>query len=153
MALTFELEQRVEASADAVYAAMLDIENYGAWMKNFERVERLDEGEVRPGSSWREVRKVMGREGAEVFEVRALEPGRHIELYVDGKKGSTGRGEYHYVYDLEEREGVTLIHIKGEMHMGAILNLFARLMLPTFKKMVMKDMVALAEHVERGGQA
>ncbi|RDV38437.1 hypothetical protein DV096_06355 [Bradymonadaceae bacterium TMQ3] len=152
VAITYTLNHHVNAPPEAVFAAMLDIEGFGAWMANFVRVERLDEGEVGPGSSWREVRNIMGREGAEVFEIRALEPGRRLELYVDGKKGTTGRGEYHYVYDLEEREGGTDVRLLGGMEMGAVFNLFARLMLPMFKKMVRKDLESLARHVERKEQ-
>ncbi|WP_230467257.1 SRPBCC family protein [Lujinxingia vulgaris] len=153
MALSYTLNHHVNAPPKAVFEAMLDIEDFGAWMENFVRVERLDEGEMGPGSSWREVRKIMGREGAEVFEIRALEPDRRLELYVDGTKGSTGRGEYHYVYELEEREGGTAVKLHGEMEMGALFNLFGRLMLPMFKKMVNKDLEALARHVEGRGQA
>ncbi|TXD32588.1 hypothetical protein FRC96_17035 [Lujinxingia vulgaris] len=153
MALRYTLSHHVNAPPEAVFAAMLDIEGFGAWMENFVRVERLDEGEVGPGSSWREVRNIMGREGAEVFEVRSMEANRRLELYVDGKKGTTGRGEYRYVYELEARDGGTDVQLHGEMEMGAIFNLFGRLMLPMFKKMVRKDLEALARYVERKGQA
>lgn len=154
MAVTYTMNVDVNAPPEALFAAMLDIESYGEWMENFVRVERLDEGEVGPGSSWREVRKVMGREGAEVFEVRSMEANRRLELFVDGSRGTTGRGEYRYVYELNERSGGTELVMHGETDMGGgMINFFVRLMLPMFKKMVRKDLEALARYVEGRGQA
>jgi uncharacterized protein YndB with AHSA1/START domain len=80
------------APPERVFAAITDIETWQKWMQNLVRVEKLTPGPFAMGSQWREVRKIMGKEGAEVFEVVAIDPPRGMELYVDGAKGSTKKG-------------------------------------------------------------
>jgi hypothetical protein len=58
-------------------------------MPSLVRIEPLTEGPMRPGSEWRETRRIFKREATEQFEVTTMEPPRHLGLRVDGTKGAS----------------------------------------------------------------
>lgn len=149
MSIKFELKRLYRVPKDKVYVGLLDLDAAKHWMQGFVRIERIDEGPMKVGSGWKETRKMMGHEATEVFEVLSLEPDT-ILLYVDGKKGTTGSGEYYYKYivkDLGNETEVTLhAEIKG---LKGITKLIGKLMVGTFKKMTAKDMDALKRYLEK----
>ena len=98
MAIEFTIEERVVAAPHAVFSVATDLENVGRWMPNFVRVERLTDGRFGVGTRWRETRKMFGAEATEEFEVTRCDPPRRVELFVDGRKGSSKRGAYRFVY-------------------------------------------------------
>ena len=105
MAIEMTFEKQIQAPPDAVYAALANPDGWHEWMPGLIRIERLTEGEFGVGTQWREVRKMFGKEAAEVFEVSAVEPGRSIDIYVDGSKGSSRKGEYRFHHRIEPSPG------------------------------------------------
>lgn len=153
MSLTFESTHAIASPPARVFAAMTDLEQMRQWMPGLVRLEPLTEGPYRVGFEFRETRRIMGREGAEVFRVDALEPDRALTFYVDGKRGSTGRGEYHYRYTLTPEGDGTRLTFHAEMGgMGWFGELMGRLFLGMFKKAVAKDHEALQRFVETGAR-
>lgn len=150
MAIEFEMQREAEAPPARVWEALTDIDSWHEWMPNLVRIEKLTEGPLREGSRWREVRKMFGREAAEVFEVRELEPGRRMELYVDGSLGSSKRGEYRFVHTVEARGGVaSTVKLAGSIGgMGKIMETVGRLFAGSMKKMIAKDLEAMVAWAE-----
>lgn len=142
----------LDAPPERVRAAALDLEAFGRWMPGLVRIERLDgegPGPLRIGSRWRETRKMYGREASEVFEVRALADD-HWALSVDGRQGTTGKGEFHFEYRLApEGHGTRLtLHARIDMGSGLFVRLMLKLMGGTFRKAVAKDHACLKAFVE-----
>lgn len=52
-----------------VFAFASDLQNAGEWISDVTRVEPLFEGPIRPGSKFRETRRLSGREHSSVIEV------------------------------------------------------------------------------------
>lgn len=151
MATTFEAELTIDAPPERVYDLALDPERFGAWMENFVGVEVLDAGGPdRLGARWRETRKMYGKEGTEEFEVtEASRPGR-FALYVDGRKGTTGKGEYRFTYDLTPAGDGTRMRFTGEIEMpGFFGRIMCRLMVGMMRKMCLRDMQRLADFAAR----
>jgi uncharacterized protein YndB with AHSA1/START domain len=147
MELTFREE--FDAPLDKVFAAVTDIPAAEKWMPNLVRMEMLTDGPYGVGTKWRETRKMFGKEAAEVFEVTGLAPGKHIELFVDGKQGASGRGEFRFKYDFEERGGKTVINIQGSITgMGCMGVVFGWMFKGMFAKAIRKDHEALRQHIE-----
>lgn len=151
MALHLEWEERIQAPADRVFAALTDLDGAIGWMPALVRIEKLTPGPVSVGSRWREVRRMFAREAAEEFEVRALEPGRELELYVDGTKGASHKGYYRFRYSLEREESGTRLRLSGEIGgMGWLGEWLGRLFVGPFRRAVAADLSALKRYLESG---
>lgn len=154
MPLTFQVREPFPQPPAAVFAALTDPEGWGAWMPGFVGVQREGAGPLRPGDTWRETRRMYGREATEHFEVLAVEPPARLSLRVDGRKGSTGRGEYRFEYRLAPTGGGTEVTLDGRADgMGWVGRLLGPLMVGTFRKACRADLAALRAHLSGGGAA
>ena len=151
MSLTFSSDVEIKAKPEAFFAAFRDISGWGAWKEGLVSTERLTSGAFGVGTRWSETRTMFGREASEVFEVTAWEPPRALALYVDGRKGTTGRGEYRFRYELEPQAGgATRVRLRGEVDMpGWFAWLIGRLFVGSFRKACERDLLALKAHLER----
>lgn len=151
MAATFTATQEMSASPERVYRALTDLDGAREWMPGLVRIERLDDpaAPFGPGTRWRETRRMFGREATEEFEVTDAEPGRRIDLYVDGRRGSSKRGEYRFTYRLSADGPSTFVRLDGEVGgLSGPLALLSRLMVRPFRKACERDLRALRRHVE-----
>jgi carbon monoxide dehydrogenase subunit G len=149
MALEFTSEVRFAVPPERVFRAFEDLDSWGAWMPGFVRVERLGPVKSGVGLRWRETRKMFGREASEVFEVRRCEPGKALGLYIDGKQGATGKGEYHFDYDFVPDGAGSLVRMRARIEMpGFFAKLFGGMFAGMFKKICEKDLTALKAHLE-----
>ncbi|WP_437799097.1 SRPBCC family protein [Sorangium sp. So ce693] len=150
MPLLFTIEERFDASPEDVFRLATDIDSFGDWMPNFVRAEKLTGAVVGKGAMWRETRKMFGKESTELFEVTAAEPGKRLDLFVDGQKGTTGRGAYRFRYVFEPEGAGTLLKMEGEIAgMGWFMETVGRLFIGSFKKAVHGDLKAMKTHLER----
>lgn len=153
MGIHFRTSQRVSAPPQTVAAAIADIDEYGLWMPNLVRIERLTEENFGVGTRWRETRRMFGREATEEFEVRVWEPGERLELFVDGRKGSSRRGEFRFVYTFAGDGDSTELSLDASIdNMGLLGNLLGKLMVKPLVKAVERDHAALKSYVEGGAE-
>lgn len=150
MSIQFQVKKTFNVSREKAFAALLDLEEAKKWMPGLVSIERLDEGPVKVGSQWKETRKMYGKEATEHFEVVRLDKPEKIVLRCDGTKGTTGKGEYIFTYELimlnDDQTEVTLHgEIKGLTGFSKILGFF---MAGAFKKAFAKDLDALRNHLE-----
>ena len=130
---------------------MVDLDSFQHWMQGLVRVDALTDGPVAAGSSWREVRRLYGKEGGEVFEVSAYEPPTRLNLYVDGSKGMTGKGWYRFNHTLAEADGgaATLMTTDAEIEIpGLFFKLLGKVMIGSFRKAIEKDHQAFKAYLE-----
>ncbi|MDX2063803.1 MAG: SRPBCC family protein [Bacteroidia bacterium] len=153
MPYRFQLTEHIAASPERVFEVMTDLSQAAGWMKGFVRIEHLTEGPMGVGTQWREVRRMMGREGAEVFQVTAYSPPTGWRLYVDGKLGASKRGYYDFTYTLSPSPTGTQLLLAAEMgDMGAVGTFLAKYLLSgMFKKAIAQDHAALKAYIERQG--
>ncbi len=154
MAVTFDAELVINAPPERVYDLALDPDRFGEWMDNFVRVEVLDAGGPdRVGARWRETRKMFGKEATEEFEVTEGARPERYALYVDGSKGTTGKGEYRFTYDLAPAGDGTRMRFTGEIEApGFFGRVMSRLMVGAMRKMCLRDMQRFAEFARRAGR-
>jgi len=149
MALQFQITHRFAAPPDAVWRGLTELENGPAWMPSLVRIEPLTEGPMRPGSQWRETRRIFKREATEQFEVTTMEPPRHLGLRVDGTKGASKRGEYLFEYHLEPDGAGTLLTLDSEIRgMGLMGAIFGWLLAGSFRKAIVRDLVAMERYLD-----
>lgn len=63
----------IDRPAEAVYGVFTDIEASSRLISGIERIEMLTTGEFAAGTSWRETRRMFGREATEVLTVTQAE--------------------------------------------------------------------------------
>lgn len=152
MALRFQSEVRIAAGPKRVFAALTGLEEAKHWVQGLAALEQLTDGPLQVGTQWRRTRWAFGGTAVEQFEVTALEPPCRLGLRVDGRKGSSGRGEYLFDYGLEPDEGGTVVQLTGEIRMsGVAARLLGWLFLDSFQKAMTRDLMVLKSYVERGG--
>lgn len=148
MAVTFATAVYIESPPPVVFEALTNLDAAPRWMPDFVRHEKLTSAPFGPGTEFRATRKMYGRQSTEHFRVTRFERPSRLDLVVDGSKGTSGRGEYRFVYELvPERTGTTL-ELTGEILMPGLWGLFSRFMVGSFKKAIHKDLEALKAHLE-----
>lgn len=148
MAASFSTAVYIESPPAVVFEALGNLETAGQWLPNLVRLDRLTPGPTGVGTEWRETRKMFGREATEHFRVTRFERPSRIDLLIDGSKGSSGRGEYAFVFEVVPERSGSMVETTGEIRMPGIWALLARFMTGTFKKACHKDLEALKQHLE-----
>jgi hypothetical protein len=82
MPMDFFVEQTIHASPEEVAGFMFDPEREGDWMAKGAKAEVLTPGPLAVGSRVRHEAGILGWKFSFVTEVKALEPGRRLELEV-----------------------------------------------------------------------
>lgn len=151
MAIEMSVSIDFAVPRERVVAVLTDPPSWSAWMPNLVRVDMHTDGPFGVGTRFDEVRKMFGKEASEHFEVVRYDPPDRYDLFVDGSKGSTGKGEYLFVHTLTETPEGTRLTIDGTISkMGFFGEIFGRLFKGTFAKMMRKDLEALKAHLEAG---
>ncbi|HEX6923898.1 MAG TPA: SRPBCC family protein [Longimicrobiaceae bacterium] len=150
MSVSFRTEMLIQAPPAAVMEAMTDLDAWPRWMPALVRVEKLTEGPFDLETRWRETRKVFGREASEVFHVTEFEPPGRLGLWVNGAEGTTGKGEYRFLYLLEPAgEGTTRVTLEGEANMpGLAARVLGFLFRGMLRKGTERDLAALRSWLE-----
>jgi len=149
MAVSFDSVFVIAAPRERVFSTMTDLDGWSTWMKGLVRVEKLTDGPVGVGTEWRETRKIMGKEGSEVFDITAFEPSSSLSLHVDGAKGATKKGHYYFDYRFEETPEGTRVVMHGVIDIpGFMARIMGKLMIGMFKKACDRDLIALKDYLE-----
>jgi carbon monoxide dehydrogenase subunit G len=149
MAIQFQVTHTLPAPPERAFQGLTDLEKAEAWMPGLIRIERLG-STAGVGSRWRETRKMYGKDVTEEFEVTAFEPPSRFGLRVDGSKGSSGSGIYTFDYRLSPDGGGTRVVLDASIGgISRIREWITRLFVGMYRKMIAKDLVALAEHLRK----
>jgi uncharacterized protein YndB with AHSA1/START domain len=70
----------IDASAETVFAFLVDPANLPRWMGGIVSAQPLTDGPVRVGSMARVVRELLGQRITADVRLTAIEPGRHVSL-------------------------------------------------------------------------
>lgn len=149
MPLTLDLQTTIAAPPAKVWAALTDIPNWSLWLPNLVRLEILDLAAFGVGTRFRETRNMFGRDATEVFEVAAAQSPQSLALHVDGREGSSRRGNYRFNYRLESVAIGTCLHLDARIEgMGWLFKRIGRLFASGFQRALAADLAAFKRHVE-----
>ncbi|HYR07216.1 MAG TPA: SRPBCC family protein [Longimicrobium sp.] len=154
MAIQFQITHTLPAPPERAFQGLTDLENAEAWMPDLIRIERVGGAAAGVGSRWRETRKMYGKEATEEFEVTVFEPPSRFGLRVDGSKGTSGSGIYTFDYHLSPDGGGTRVVLDASIsNVSRVREWIGKLFAGMYRKMIAKDLQALAEHLRRQGAA
>jgi uncharacterized protein YndB with AHSA1/START domain len=136
VAISFTIEETFDQPPELVFQALTDLDAMRVWMPNLIRLEKVTNG--------------FGKEATEHFEVTGYQPPKRLELFVDGSKGASKRGEYRFVYELRPSNGGTHLVLSGEIGgMGKVMELLGKLFVGPLRKAIAKDLEALKRHLQQ----
>jgi uncharacterized protein YndB with AHSA1/START domain len=149
MPIKLQITETIAAPPERVYEALTDLDDAKRWMKGLKSIEKLTQGPFGPGTKWRETRKFMGHQASEVFEVIAAEPSQRLEIFCDGKSGTSKRGHYRFTYVLKPDGEGTRLELLGEIsQVGWFGELLGRLFAGLYKSAIARDITALKQTLE-----
>jgi carbon monoxide dehydrogenase subunit G len=146
--MTFSTAVYIEAPPAMVFDALSNLEEAKEWMPNFVSIEMLTPGPVGAGTEWLETRRMYGKQSTEHFRVTRWQPPSRLDIRVDGMRGTTGRGEYLFTFELMPERGGTNVELAADIRMGGVWDVIGRLFLGSFKRASHRDLEALKTHLE-----
>jgi uncharacterized protein YndB with AHSA1/START domain len=139
--MRIEQELQIAAEPATVFAVLTDPKRLPEWQKGTVAVERDSEGPLLENERFSEVHRAMGRESRSTVEVTACEPPRLFALHVDsGPIPLDGR------WELQPRNGGTVLHFTGEGPIGGV----KALLRPLLARQLRSHHKRLKELVESG---
>ena len=146
---SINLSISINATPEAVFAVVSDVENAPDRIAWYEQVDILTDGPVHVGTKWRETRRMNNKQCIEEWEMTAFERPNYFTAYCDSQG-----------YDVEwtmrvEPEGdgsrLTLdMTTKPRTFLGKLMTPIERLMSGMMKKTVWKDLESTKAYIERG---
>ena len=150
MPIHFEVQCTIPAPPQRVYDALTDLDRAGEWMQNLVGIEKLTQGPFAPGTRWREMRRFLGQRTSEIFEVSAADPGRRIEVFCEGKNGTSKVGEYRFTYALEPEGTDTNLKLTADItQLGWMSDLVMRLFSGAYRSTIANELRAMSTYLER----
>jgi uncharacterized membrane protein len=139
----FEQEVVIARPPADVFAYLVDLDNLPAWQGSVVEVRRDDDGRLRSGARFTEVRRLAGRRLESTIEVATLEPERELTLRaVSGPVRGTVR------HLLEPAGGGTRVRIVGELAGGGLRGLAGPLLERAARREVEADLRRLKQVLE-----
>ncbi|MCF4121075.1 SRPBCC family protein [Antribacter sp. KLBMP9083] len=145
-----EVERLVRAPAERVWAVLTDIAHADQTLAGVTKVEQVTEGPYRVGTTWRETRRMFGREDTQQMEVTlAEEPTRTVV-----ESDSSG---VHYVTEFtltptgdatRLRMSFTAVQARTNPMQKALWALFGTLGAKATEKMMANDLHDIAARAE-----
>jgi carbon monoxide dehydrogenase subunit G len=133
--------------SEVLVDVLTSFETWSEWMPGLVDVDVLTEGPFDVGTRWRETRKVFGKDATEEFQVTRYDPPHSIELFVDGSKGSTGKGSYSFAYRFIPDGDGTTVELSGTIDMpGVFFRFLGGMLIGAFRKACDRDMQALGNY-------
>jgi carbon monoxide dehydrogenase subunit G len=149
MPIQFSDTTHFDLPKEKVFDGLTDLDAAKYWMKGFVGIEMIKGTKIEPGAVVRETRKMYGKKATEEFEVVSVVPFNDIKLRVDGTKGTMGKGEFLFHYQLEEKDRGTDVTFNGEINgLKGFAAFFGKLFAGSFKKACVKDMQSLKNYLE-----
>jgi uncharacterized protein YndB with AHSA1/START domain len=149
MPVKIELEETIAAPPERVFDALTDLEMAPAWMPGLIELEKLTQGPFSVGTRWREVRRFIGHRSSETFEVTRSEPNEALEVFCDGKNGTSKGGHFRFSYTLSPEGSETRLKLTTEIsQLGWFGELMGRLFAGPYKSMIARELRAMKSFIE-----
>lgn len=140
----FEREIVIERTPGDVFAYLTDLANLPEWQSSIAEIRHEEEGPLREGARFVEVRRVAGRRIESTIEVATLEPEREFALrVVEGPLPGTVR------HLLAPESGATRLTVVGELGGGGLRSLAGPLLERAARREAEGDLRRLKRVLER----
>ena len=141
------LSVAIDATPEAVFAVVSDVENAPNVIDGYEKVDMLTDGPVGVGTKWRETRRMNNRLSVEQWEMTAFESPNYFSAYCD----SQGYDVQWTMRVAPEGNGSQLtldMTTEPRTVFGKLMTPIEWLMSAMCRKMVQKDLECTKKYIE-----
>lgn len=150
MSFDFTLEEHIDAAPAKVFSVATDLDQALQWMNGIVRIAKVGDEPFGVGTQWEETRKMFGKDATEHFEVMEYEPPTKVRLFVDGSKGASNKGGYHFTYVIEPDGTGSKLTLRSTIETsGWLSSLMGRPFVGFFKRAMRKDLRSMKAFIER----
>ena len=145
------LSVSINATPEAVFGVVSDVENSPDRIDSFEKVDMLTDGSVGIGTRWRETRRTNSKQSVEEWEMTAFESPNFFSAYCD----SQGYDVKWTMRVNSEGDGSRLtldLTTKPRTFIGKLLTPIEWLMSGMCKAVVRKDLESTKTYIEQGSR-
>lgn len=135
-----EVSIHLNQPVEQVFAFLMDTSKLTTWQSNLIKSEPITEGPLRPGSRFREVRRINGKESEIQGEITTLEPNKRLETR------TTTKPQAMVSYSLDPEQGGTRLQYRFVLITTGMMRLLEPLIASSIKKDTEADFETL-KHV------
>ena len=146
---SMNLSIRIDATPEAVFAVISDVENSPDRIDGFEKVDMLTDAPVGVGTKWRETRRMNNKQSVEEWEMTAFDSPNYFSAYCD-----SGGYDVEWTMRIDpEGDGSRLaldMTTRPRTFIGKLMTPVEWLMSGMCKRMVRQDLESTKAYIEQG---
>jgi uncharacterized membrane protein len=128
-----------------VFDFVTDLSNDPKWQSRIESVERVSEGPIGVGSTWRYVSKILGRKNETDIQMTSYEPPHQSSV-----KAVSGPIPFENTHKYQAQDGGTLLTFTGQAEIGGFFKMAEGLAGKQIEKQIEADAAQLKKLMEAG---
>lgn len=128
-----------------VFDFVTDLSNDPKWQNRIESVERLSDGPIGVGSTWRYVTHLLGRKNEVDIQMASYDPPRQSRV-----KAVSGSIPFENTHTFQAQEGGTLLTFTGQAEIGGFFKMAEGLAGKQIEKQMESDAAVLKKLLEAG---
>ena len=139
----FEKSILINRPQQEVFDFVTDLANDSKWQSNIESVERVSDGPIGVGSTWRYVTKFLGRKNETEIQMTSYDPPHQASV-----KAINGPVPFENTHKFESQNGGTLLTLTGQAEIGGLFKMAEGLAGKQIEKQMEADAAALKKLLE-----
>jgi carbon monoxide dehydrogenase subunit G len=128
-----------------VFDFVTDLSNDSKWQSSIESVERVSDGPIGVGSTWRYVTKFLGRKNETEIQMTSYDPPHQSRV-----KAVSGPIPFENTHTFQAQDGGTLLTFTGQAEIGGFFKMAEGLAAKQIEKQLETDGAALKKLLEAG---
>ena len=128
-----------------VFDFVTNLSNDSKWQSSIESVERVSDGPIGVGSTWRYVGKFLGRKNETEIQMTSYDPPRQSSV-----KAVSGPIPFENTHKFQKQDGGTLLTFTGQAEFGGFFKMAEGLVGKQMEKQMDADGAALKKLLESG---
>jgi carbon monoxide dehydrogenase subunit G len=141
----FEKSVLINRPQQEVFGFVTDLSNDSKWQSGIKSVERISDGPIEAGSTWRYKLNFMGRELEAEIELTSYNPPNQASV-----KSIGGPVPFENTYKFESKDGSTQMTFSGQAEIGGFFKMAEGLVGKQLGKQMEADGAALKKLLEAG---
>ena len=139
----------ITASCENVCAAMMSVDNWSVWRTDLVGVTVISGSLFGSGFTWREVRRISGKEVEFDVEVTDFIDKESLSLIVNGGREGAGSGSAFFEYRFVDYGVSTTVHLDSKLERsGLFKSLFSSSQTGAFMNLYRSDLQKLKTYLE-----
>lgn len=139
----YEKSVHINRPQQEVFDFVTNLSNDPKWQSNIQSVERVSDGPIGVGSTWRYITKFLGRQNETEIQMTSYDP-----PYQSSVKAVSGPIPFENTHKFQAQDGGTLLTFTGQAEIGGFFKIAEGLAGKQIEKQIEADAAALKKVLE-----